>query len=157
MITIPPFGCPRRREMDNQARTVRDDLLAVDDLILEGSNYDCRPLFLPHCVLYRLSNILPHLSVQNEFFWGGEFKRGVRVPSNTILPHLGVQMHFFGVGNLSEGSVSPSTFVSARSTVNWVFLYREISKAARTRRSPVDGQPGWAPPPTNPPKRIRIN
>jgi hypothetical protein len=25
--------------MDYQARTVRDDLLAVDDLILEGSNY----------------------------------------------------------------------------------------------------------------------
>jgi hypothetical protein len=25
--------------MDNQARTARDDLLAVDDLILEGSNY----------------------------------------------------------------------------------------------------------------------
>jgi len=25
--------------LDNQARTVRDDLVAVDDLILEGSNY----------------------------------------------------------------------------------------------------------------------
>jgi hypothetical protein len=34
-VQLPPDGA----KWNNQARTVRDDLLAVDDLYLEGSNY----------------------------------------------------------------------------------------------------------------------